>query len=170
MSQNDLTITDSVVMGDVKHSVTNVHQNVADGLACNRCQSQNVRIMSCSTTDCSNQFCELCHPECRWSLHGVSRFDSGRGKGPYCGLCMDKHLRQWEHREEISRLRKLMQEARTSAIIGAVVFFITYIVLLIYNPVLGMLALPIMIIFEIGLIIQFAYSWWYFFDFDKETF
>ena len=86
-----LNINDSVVMGDVQQNITNIQQSVTPGVPCPRCGVVNARIIHCSIPICRNQFCGLCHPICRWSESGVSRFDSGKGHGPYCRTCMDRH-------------------------------------------------------------------------------
>ena len=103
-----MNISDSVVMGDVQQNITNVQQHISSSNTCPRCEAINVRVVSCSMPHCDNQFCELCHPLCRWTPEGVGRLDSGLGKGPFCGLCMEVQVEQWENEElEEQKLREM---------------------------------------------------------------
>lgn len=99
--ESGVNISDSVVMGDIQQNITNVQQNITQGTSCPRCGVINARIMQCSIPDCSHQFCGLCHPKCRWANNGVSRFDSGDGLGPFCGECMDLHMKMWKEEEAV---------------------------------------------------------------------
>ena len=117
-------VQDSIVSGDV-----NIVQNVGDtGKPCQSCGAQNVRIMSCS--DCINQFCEICEPDCKvetlteeidcfnqdldsstssFNLVEVerlslNRFDSSIGAAPLCKAC-------------ISQMEKMIEEKNQSKIL-----------------------------------------------------
>ena len=161
MDNDSIKISDSVVMGDVQHNVTNVQQHISTGIECPRCDSKNVRIMGCSTPNCKSQFCELCHPECRWSINGRSRFDSGHGRGPFCGLCMDRHMDDWRLSEEISGKRNQMNHDKFAAIIG----FVIMVVLSVLIPVKLIWVIVGMV--ELGLVVRYLLSWWDYTDMDK---
>ena len=103
-------ISDSVVMGDVKQNITNIQQHIGSSISCTRCDAINVRIFGCSSPDCKNHFCEVCHPNCKWTEEGADRFDS-EGHGPFCGHCMDLQLLQWELDEASLQMSMRKREA-----------------------------------------------------------
>ena len=124
-----VSIADSVVMGDVQQNITNVQQHISSTNICPRCEAINVRVVRCSMPKCDNQFCELCHPFCRWTPDGVGRLDSGLGKGPFCGLCMEVQLEQWENEEIEEHIIREMSVDRIIAIIGLILVGILFVLL-----------------------------------------
>jgi hypothetical protein len=86
--ERGIGISDSVVIGDVHQNVTNIKQHIDSGISCPKCHARNVRMFDCLTLNCAEVFCEICHPLCRLYKQGASRFDSGKGTGPFCNECM----------------------------------------------------------------------------------
>ncbi|MGY8670687.1 MAG: SAP domain-containing protein [Candidatus Poseidoniales archaeon] len=98
-----IEIHDSVVMGDVNQHVLNAE--------CPSCSTSNVKVMKCQEIQCGKRFCELCHPECRYSKGSSFRFDSGKGLGPFCSKCI-RGKRDTEEREREQKEREREQVAR----------------------------------------------------------
>jgi hypothetical protein len=67
--------------------------------------------MKCQEIQCGKRFCELCHPECRYSKGSSFRFDSGKGLGPFCSKCI-RGKRDTEEREREQKEREREQVAR----------------------------------------------------------
>jgi hypothetical protein len=69
-------------MGDFSHS---------SNPFCPSCKSTNVRVMTCQDSECEQNFCEICHPNCRIDEDDLRhhRFDAGIGLGPICKKCME---------------------------------------------------------------------------------
>ena len=124
-------VSDSVVMGNVEQNITNVFDS--SHLSCPECGvvSSVISVMLCSTKNCNNQFCDLCHPDCRWIdlTNGyVGRFDSGDGVGPFCELCMSEQMEEMDLELMFWRQGKKLFNARLFAIgitvlLGIVVYF-----------------------------------------------
>ena len=92
-----VNISDSVVMGGIHQNITNT--------TCPSCEASNVRVMKCQESNCDNRFCELCHPNCRYSDEKGLRFDSGAGSGPFCSPCMSNKFVELERKRQ-ERLEK----------------------------------------------------------------
>ncbi len=158
-----MNISDSVVMGDVQQNITNVQQHISSSNTCPRCEAINVRVVSCSMPHCDNQFCELCHPLCRWTPEGVGRLDSGLGKGPFCGLCMEVQVEQWENEELLEQKLREMSVDRITAIIGLILVGILFVLLPsqasfpFRNFCLGIFALIELVMFAKFLVTRRAY-------------
>ena len=90
-------------MGDVNQHVLNAE--------CPSCSTSNVKVMKCQEIQCGKRFCELCHPECRYSKGSSFRFDSGKGLGPFCSKCI-RGKRDTEEREREQKEREREQVAR----------------------------------------------------------
>ena len=160
--ESPITISDSVVMGDIQQNITNVEQHMSPGIICPRCDATNVRIMRCSTQDCNNDFCELCHPICKWTEYGADRFDCDYGRGPFCGYCMDRQIDDWEQQDaDAATYDQLRQNYIAEGIFSAIGMIITVYLLIksiqIYDSdclkLWGVVAL-----IEIAMIIKFRFS------------
>jgi hypothetical protein len=90
-----IEIRDSVVMGDVNQHVLNAE--------CPSCSTSNVKVMKCQEIQCGKRFCELCHPECRYSKGNSFCFDSGKGLGPFCRKCITAKRKEEERAERVVR-------------------------------------------------------------------
>ena len=94
-----IDISDSVVMGDVQQNILKTE--------CPSCSASNVKVMKCQDEQCTSiQFCELCHINCRYSSGGVLRFDSGKGSGPFCSVCILEKKNKFIHEMALLDLQK----------------------------------------------------------------
>ena len=130
-------------MGNVEQNITNILGTTH--LSCPKCGAVSgaIRVMPCSSQHCENKFCDLCHPDCRWIdlHHGETvRFDSGKGEGPFCKICMSEQMKemsleQRERMEEMALKRRSRQrlealEEQGSELFNARLFSIGITVLL----------------------------------------
>ena len=68
--------------------------------------------MKCQEIQCGKRFCELCHPECRYSKGNSFRFDSGKGLGPFCRKCITAKRKEEERAERVVRERAEKERKR----------------------------------------------------------
>jgi hypothetical protein len=89
-SSQSVDLRDSVVVGDI-------HQNVylTQTETCPTCHTSNVKVIRCTSSNCRETFCEVCHPRCRFDgfdAKGSMRlefFSSGIGESPLCKVHLD---------------------------------------------------------------------------------
>jgi hypothetical protein len=122
MSDNrDIVVQDSVVMGNIEQNFTTV--NESKSITCPVCKTENVRIMLCVSKACQKRFCEICHPNCKYTDTGIYRYNSGVGYGPCCYQCL-KDLNNLK--QLISKLYSKKQAFIIAACTTIVALFLTF--------------------------------------------